>query len=68
VNPFFPSMPSKAANFRSACAPDRGPPECSSQRFPAGTPQVGQGTTDICSGVSSLFFILRECNCTPSLI
>jgi hypothetical protein len=43
VNPFFPSMPSKAANFRSACAPDRGPPECSSQRFPAGTPQVGTG-------------------------
>jgi len=54
-------MASKAANFRSTCACERGAPECSSQHFPVGAPHVGQGTEDICFSVSSLFFIPREC-------
>ena len=57
----FLSMASAAENFRSTCGPERGPPECSTQRSPAVAPQVGQGMADICSGVSSFFFIPTEC-------
>src|ERR1700720_2667596 len=57
----FLSMASAAENFRSTCGPERRAPECSTQRSPAETPQVGQGTADICSGVSSFFFIPTEC-------
>jgi hypothetical protein len=59
-------MASRAANFRSTCDSDRALPECSTQAFPAGTPQVGQRTEDICFAVSSLFFILSECDYTHS--
>jgi hypothetical protein len=55
-----------AANFRSTCDSERGLPECSTQHFPAGTPQVGQGTEEICFGVRSLFFILSQCDYTQS--
>src|SRR5579859_1478330 len=55
-------MASMAANFRSACASERGAPECSTQHSPGGTPQVGHGTEDICLGVSSFFFIGTECD------
>lgn len=55
------STASAAENFRSTCGPERGPPECSTQASPAAAPQVGQGTTDICSEVSSFFFILTGC-------
>jgi len=54
-------MASAAENFRSTCGPERGPPECSTQASPAAAPQVGQGTTEICSEVSSFFFISKEC-------
>jgi hypothetical protein len=54
-------MASAAENFRSTCGPERGPPECSTQRSPAAAPQVGQRMADICSGVSSFFFIGTEC-------
>src|ERR1700719_3441471 len=57
----FLSMASAAENFRSTCGPERRAPECSTQRSPAETPQVGQGTADICSGVSSFFFIPTQC-------
>src|ERR1700724_1946472 len=57
-------MASAAQNFRSACGPERGPPECSTQHSPAAAPQVGQGTTDICSEVSSFLFIPTECENT----
>jgi len=58
----FLSAASVAENFRSTCASERGAPECSTQRFPAGTPHVGQGTEDNCVGVSSFFFIGTECD------
>jgi hypothetical protein len=48
-----------AANFRSKWGSVRGAPECITQRFPAATPQVGQGTEDNCSGESSFLFIRR---------
>ena len=54
-------MASAAENFRSTCGPERGPPECSTQASPAAAPQVGQGTTEICSEVSSFFFIPTGC-------
>ena len=54
-------MASAAENFRSTCGPERGPPECSTQHSPAAAPQVGQGMADICSGVSSFFFIGTAC-------
>jgi hypothetical protein len=57
-----------AANFRSTCDSERALPECRTQAFPAGTPQVGQRTEDICFGVSLLFFILSECDYTQSRI
>src|ERR1700687_3978682 len=50
-------MASAAANFLSTCGSKRGAPECSTQRSPAATPHVGQGTEHNCSGVSSFFFI-----------
>jgi hypothetical protein len=34
----------------------------STQHFPAGTPQVGQGTENNSWGVSSFFFIRAECD------
>src|ERR1700733_13650525 len=55
------SSASDAENFRSTCGPERGPPECSTQASPAAAPQVGQGTTEICSEVSSFFFIPTGC-------
>ena len=57
----FLSMASAAENFRSTCGPERGPPECSTQASPAAAAQVGQGTTEICSEVSSFFFIRTAC-------
>jgi hypothetical protein len=57
----FFSIASAAANFRSTCGSERGAPECRTQRSPAATPHVGQGTEDNCSGVSSFLFILTEC-------
>src|SRR5271168_3205604 len=56
-----PSLASIAASFLSTCGSERGPPECSTQRSPTPTPQVGQGTDDNCSGVSSFFFTRTEC-------
>src|SRR6266446_1565387 len=61
-------MASIAANFRSTCDSERGPPEFSTQRFPAATPHVGQGTEDNCLVVSSLFFTLVECAHSQSRI
>ena len=40
----FVSTASIAMSFRSMCGSLRRPPECSKQRIPAATPQVGQGT------------------------
>src|SRR5580704_2912724 len=57
----FDSITSAAESFRSTCASERRPPECSMQRCPAATPQVGQGIDNSCSGVRSLFRIGREC-------
>jgi hypothetical protein len=57
----FVSIASAADSFRSTCGPERGAPECSTQRFPAGTPHVGQGTEDNCLGVRSLFLIWIRC-------
>src|SRR5580693_52274 len=56
---YFPWMASIAESFRSTCGSVRGIPECSTQRCPAATPHVGQGTETTCSGVSSFFFIPR---------
>jgi hypothetical protein len=56
-----PSIASTAASFLSTCGSARRPPECSTQRSPIPTPQVGQGTDDNCSGVSSFFFTRTEC-------
>src|ERR1700674_5958431 len=53
-------MASAAATFRSTCGSERRAPECSTQRSPAATPHVGQGTEDNCSGVSSFLFIRTE--------
>jgi hypothetical protein len=49
---------STAANFRFTWGTLRGAPEYSSQRIPAATPQVGQGTDNNCLGVK--FFVLTE--------
>ena len=40
----------------------------SRQRFPAVTPQVGQVTENSCFEVSSLFFILTECDYTQTRV
>jgi hypothetical protein len=56
-----PSMAPAAASFLSTCGSERGPPECSTQRSPTPTPQVGHGTDNNCSGVSSFFFTRTEC-------
>src|SRR5258708_2613462 len=61
-------MASIAANFRSTCDSERGAPEFSTQRSRTAAPHVGQGTEDICLGVSSLFFTLVECAHTQSRI
>src|SRR5229473_4242486 len=61
-------MASIAANFRSTCDSERGAPEFSTQRSRTAAPHVGQGTEDICLGVSSLFFTLTECGNTQSRI
>src|SRR5580693_10608357 len=55
------SIATSAASFLSTCGSERGPPECSTQRSPTPTPQVGQGTGHNCSGVSSFFFTRTEC-------
>jgi hypothetical protein len=56
-----PTIAPAAASFLSTCGSERGPPECSTQRSPTPTPQVGHGTDDNCSGVSSFFFTRTEC-------
>jgi hypothetical protein len=61
MDDYSPSIASTAASFLSRCGSERGPPECSTQRSPTPTPQVGQGTDDNCSGVSSFFFTRTEC-------
>jgi hypothetical protein len=61
---FFRSIASAAESFRSTCGSERRAPECSTQRFPAATPHVGQGTEDNCFAVRSFFFILRRCDKT----
>ncbi len=61
-------MASTAANFLSTWASERGAPECSTQRFPVGTPHVGQVTEDICLRVSSRFFMVTECDYTQPRI
>jgi hypothetical protein len=53
----FPWMASIAESFRFRCGSERRAPECSTQRIPAATPHVGQGTEFTCLGVSSFFFI-----------
>jgi hypothetical protein len=55
------SMASAAESFRSTCDSERSAPECSRQRFPAGTPHVGQGTEDNCVGVRSFMRIWVAC-------
>jgi hypothetical protein len=62
----FASMAAIAANFRSTCDSEPGASECSTQHFAAAGPQVGQATDNTCFGVSSLFFILTECDYTQS--
>jgi hypothetical protein len=44
-------------SFRLTCGSERTAPECSTQRCPAATPHVGQGTEDDCFGLRLLFFI-----------
>jgi hypothetical protein len=58
----FASMASAAESFRSICNSERGAPECSKQRFPAATPQVGQGTEDNWVGVRSFILMGTECD------
>jgi hypothetical protein len=54
--PGFVSTASAAESFRSRCGSVRKAPACSSQAFSVAAPQVGQGTDNICFGVSSLVF------------
>jgi hypothetical protein len=61
-------MASIAANLRSVCASERGPPEWRIQESPAAAPHVGQETEDTCSGVRSRFFTMTECDYTASRI
>ena len=61
---FFVSIASAAENFRSVCASERGAPECSKQRSPGATPQVGQRTASNCFAVRSLFLICIQCDKT----
>jgi len=56
------SMASAAESFRSICNSERSAPECSRQRCPAATPQVGQGTEDNCAGVRSFILIGTGCD------
>ena len=58
------SKRSAATNFRSICGSERGPPECNTQRFPAGAPHVGQATDDNCFGVRSFVFMQTDCDYT----
>jgi hypothetical protein len=53
-------MASAAESFRSTCGSERGAPECSKQRAPAATPQVGQGTETNCFDVRSAILIRLE--------
>src|SRR5437667_5037203 len=50
------STASAAENFRSRCGSLRRAPVCSSHGWPIAAPHVGQGTEDICFGVSWLLF------------
>src|ERR1035437_5405996 len=54
----FAATASAAESFRSRCGSVRGAPVCSSQTSSVAAPQVGQGTDNICFGVSSLVFTL----------
>jgi hypothetical protein len=58
----FISTASAAESFRSRCGSMRGAPVWSSHASPVAAPQVGQGTDDICFTVSSLVFIIKDCN------
>src|ERR1700675_2344911 len=49
------STASLAAILRFPCGSLRGIPESSTQRFPAATPHVGQGTEEICLAVRGFF-------------
>ena len=60
----FSSMASAADSLRSKCGSKRGAPECSKQRSPGATPQVGQATEDNCLGVSSGILIRIKCDKT----
>ena len=62
------SMTSIASNFLSTWASVRGAPEVSTQRLPTATPQIGQVMEDTCLGLSSLFFMVIECDYTQSQI
>jgi hypothetical protein len=53
-------MASAAESFRFTCGSERRAPECSKQRAPAATPQVGQGTETNCFGVRSAILIPLE--------
>jgi hypothetical protein len=61
----FLSMASIAESFRSTCGSERSAPECSTQRCPAATPHLGQGTEDNCFRFRFLFFIPRWCAGVP---
>jgi hypothetical protein len=54
------STASTAESFRSMCGSVRGAPECSKQRSPTATPQVGQETANNCFAVKSLILIEVE--------
>jgi hypothetical protein len=46
-----------ASIFRSTCGAEREAPECTTQRLPAATPHVGQGTDNNCLRVMSEILI-----------
>lgn len=60
------SIASAAEYLRSTCGSDRNPPEFSTHRSVAGTPQVGQATEDICACVRFLLFIVTPCRNTSA--
>jgi len=53
---YFLSRTSRAESFRATWGSKRKAPENMIQAIPAATPQVGQGTEDICLRVSLSFF------------
>jgi hypothetical protein len=60
----FVSIASATESFRSRCGSVRSRPECSKQRFPAGTPHVGQGTASNSLGVRP--FNLTRAGCAKT--